>query len=101
MMAERVLLLEQAAVDLENGRDFYEKQRPGLWEYFAYSIIAYIESLWLSAGIHAIHYEAHRMLARRFPFAIYYNLKDGTACVLAVLDVRRDPTWVHSRMISR
>ena len=100
-MADRVLVLEQAAVDLENGRDFYEKQRPGLGGYFADSIIADIESLRLSAGIHSIHYGAHRMLAKRFPFAIYYNLNDGVASVIAVLDVRRDPSWVHNRMTSR
>ena len=101
MMAERVLVLEQAAVDLENGRDFYEKQLPGLGDYFTDSLIADIESLQLSAGIHSIHYGAHRMLAKRFPFAIYYNLKDGTACVIAVLDVRRDPTWLHGQMKNR
>jgi hypothetical protein len=101
MMVERVLVLEKAAVDLKNGFNFYEKQRPGLGEYFADSIIADIESLRLSAGIYAIHYGAHRMLAKRFPFAIYYNLKDGAAYVIAVLDVRRDPTWVHSRITHR
>jgi hypothetical protein len=100
MMAARVLVLEQAAVDLENGRDFYEKQSLGLGGYFTDSIIADIESLRLSAGIHSIHYGAHRMLAKRFPFAIYYNLNDEVASVIAVLDVRRDPSWVHNRMTS-
>lgn len=99
-MAEQVRVLAQAVADLEYGRDFYEKQRVGLGEYFTDSIIADIESLRLSAGIHAIHYGAHRMLSRRFPFAIYYNLKDGTASVIAVLDVRRDPTWIQRRVAS-
>ena len=101
MMAEQVLVLEQAATDLEHGREFYEMQRPGLGTYFVDSLIADIESIRLSAGIHSVHYGAHRLLAKHFPFAVYYNLYDGTATVIAVLDVRRNPTWVHSQMSRR
>ncbi len=101
MMAEQVLILEQAVRDLEAGRDFYERQRPGLGIYFVDSLVADIESLRLSAGIHSVHFGAHRLLAKHFPFAIYYNLQSRIASVIAVLDIRSNPTWVHSQMTKR
>jgi len=90
MMADEVLLLE--------GKDFYDRQRPRLGIYFFDSLISDIESLKIYAGIHSVHFGFHRMLSRRFPFAIYYNLSGSTAEVVAVLDMRRDPAWTKERL---
>ncbi len=48
-----ILVLEDAADDLELGRRFYESREPGVGDYFLQSILADIESLVLYAGIHA------------------------------------------------
>ena len=98
MTAEQVLILEEAADDLAEGFDFYESQKPLLGTYFFDSLISDIESLRLSAGIHSIHFGFHRMLANRFPFAIYYNLDGEIARVIAVLDMRRNPAWIRKRL---
>ncbi len=98
MMADEVLLLEAAAIDLFEGKDFYDRQRPRLGIYFFDSLISDIESLKIYAGIHSVHFGFHRMLSRRFPFAIYYNLSGSTAEVVAVLDMRRDPAWTKERL---
>ena len=34
---------------------------------------------------------AHQMLAKRFPYAIYYQLQGNKVTVIAVLDCRQDP----------
>ena len=101
MTANQVLVLEEAATDLAEGVDFYETQKPLLGTYFFDSLISDIESLKLSAGVHSIHFGFHRMLANRFPFAIYYNLNGNIARVTAVLDMRRSPAWVRGQLNQR
>ena len=98
MMAEQVLVLEEAATDLDEGTDFYEIQKAGLGAYFFDSLISDIESLVISAGVHALRFGHHRMLSRRFPFAIYYDFHANTVRVIAVLDMRRNPAWIRNRL---
>ncbi|MEM9216114.1 MAG: type II toxin-antitoxin system RelE/ParE family toxin [Cyanobacteria bacterium P01_F01_bin.150] len=87
-----------AIADLEEGFWFYEAQSTGLGDYFRDCLIADIDSLVFYGGIHQIVYGYHRMLSKRFPFAIYYELKGGVVTVIAVLDARRDPLWVRERL---
>ena len=101
MTANQVLVIEEAANDLAQGIDFYEKQKSGLGVYFFDSVISDIESLEISAGVHAIHFGFHRMLSKRFPFAIYYNLQSNTAQVVAVLDMRRNPAGIRGQLSQR
>jgi plasmid stabilization system protein ParE len=37
----------------------------------------------------------HRLLAKRFPYAIYYRVVGSEAIVHRVLDCRRDPKWIR------
>ncbi len=88
----RIEILESARDDLVSGMDFYERQRPGLGAYFLDSIAADIESLLLFSGVHPLHFEKyHRLLAKRFPFAIYYKTEGEVVRIYAVLDCRQDP----------
>jgi plasmid stabilization system protein ParE len=71
---------------------FYEKQGEGLGGYFFDSLFSDIDSLLLYAGIHPMVFGYHRMLAKRFPYAIYYRFEKETLVVVRrVLDLRRDP----------
>jgi hypothetical protein len=86
-------------LDLRSGHQFYEKQAPGLGGYFLDSLISDIDSLIVYAGIHPIYFESYyRMLSRRFPFAIYYRIQPDEILVYGVLDCRRKPAWVRSRL---
>jgi hypothetical protein len=40
----------------------------------------------------------HRLLARTFPFAIYYSVEGDQARIKAVLDCRRDPHWIKAKL---
>jgi hypothetical protein len=71
----RIEILDAAKQDFLDGFWFYEKQSEGVGRYFVDSLMADTESLLLYAGVHAKHFGYFRMLARRFPFAIYYSLK--------------------------
>jgi hypothetical protein len=81
----KVRVLRPAFEDLETGRGFYGRQDEGVGDYFFDSLFAEIDSLVLYAGIHPIRFGFHRLLAKRFPFAVYYR----------VIDCRRDPRWLR------
>lgn len=96
-----VVILEDAGADLESGAQFYESCATGVGDYFLDSILSDLDSLVLFAGVHAIHFGFHRMLSRRFPFGIYYEVEDELIYVYAILDVRRDPLWIRRRLRER
>jgi uncharacterized protein YuzE/plasmid stabilization system protein ParE len=70
---KKVIVLADAAEDIEAARDFYERQGAGVGEYCVDSLLTDIESLGLFTGIHPFHFGFHRMLASRSPFGIYYR----------------------------
>lgn len=93
-----VQITADAEADIRESFWFYEHQASGLGDYFRDGIIADIDSLSFVAGIHEIAFGFHRMLAHRFPFAIYYKLENDVVTVVAVLDARRDPSWTEKRL---
>ena len=95
----QVWIARSAETDLREGFVFYEKQQPGIGDYFLDSLFADIDALVLYAGIHIkFNGRLHRMLARRFPFAIYYELRSDVASVVAVLDCRQNPASITERL---
>ena len=94
----RVQVLEEATADLADGFRFYERQADGLGDYFLDSLWSDIQSLRLYGGMHAIHNGYHRLLSKRFPYAVYYRIEDGVVRVRAVLDCRRDPNWISEKL---
>jgi len=54
-MIREIIVLQEAAKDLEVGKLFYERQTEGIGQYFVDSIISDIESLRLFHGIHSLH----------------------------------------------
>ncbi len=94
----KVRLLRSAFEDLATGGHFYDSQEAGVGDYFFDSLFAEIDSLLLYAGVHPIWFGFHRMLARRFPYAVYYRVIAGEVVVFRVLDCRRDPRWIRTAL---
>lgn len=94
----KIRILDAAEQDLIDGHRFYERQLPGLGDYFLDSLFSDIESLHLFAGVHALHFGYYRLLAKRFPFAVYYTLTEDVVSVYAVLDCRQDPAWIREKL---
>ncbi len=94
-----IRILDEAEQDLLDGFHFYHAQQVGLGDYFLDSLFSDIDSLQLSAGMHEIHFGHHRLLSKRFPFAIYYLVTGKTTVdVLAVLDCRQHPAGLEDRL---
>ena len=87
----RVRILSSALADLRRGQKFYENQADGLGRNFYHTTFNDIESLERLGGIHSKRYGYHRMLVTGFPYAIYYEKREGEIIVFRVLDCREDP----------
>jgi len=95
----KIKILDQAEADLIEGFHFYETQQVGIGDYFLANLYADIESLRLYGGIHLKPYKNyHRLLSKRFPFAVFYTVKDKIVFIHAVVDCRRDPAWLRKRL---
>ena len=94
-----IRILDEAQQDLIDGFRFYEKQAPGLGNYFLDSLFSDIDSLQIYAAIHPLCAGYHRLLAKRFPFAVYYRIEKETVLVYAVLDCRRNPARLRERLL--
>ncbi len=96
----RIEILDKAEGDLVDGFRFYESHEAGLGAYFLDSLYSDIDSLAVYAGIHRVVYrQYHRLLSGRFPFAVFYTLHRDIVRVHAVVDCRRDPTWIRRHLI--
>ena len=94
----RIKILSAAEDDLEEGHQFYESQADGLGTYFLDTLYSDIDSLAYFAGMHRVVLGHHRLLSKRFPFAVYYRVADDEAIVFAVLDCRRNPSWIRKKL---
>ena len=98
----RIRILDEAEKDLEEGYRFYESKSVGLGSYFLDSLYSDIDSLLYFAGIHYVIFGYYRLLSKRFPFAVYYriiDIIDDVVLVYAVLDCRRNPSWIRERLL--
>lgn len=94
----RVRTLSLAEADLYDGFQFYDRKEPDVGSYFIESLFSDIESLRLYAGVHRKIFDYHRMLAKRFPFGIYYDVEGDEARVWRVLDCRKNPRWTREQL---
>ena len=87
----KIKILPSALEDLDRGRRFYARQGKSVGDYFLDSLFSDIDSLELYAGVHLKVFDFHRLLAKRFPYAVYYKV-DGDLCIVfRVLDSRQEP----------
>ena len=94
----KIEILDETQEDLIQGFHFYESREPGLGSYFIDCLFSDIDTLLVYAGIHQVVYDYHRCLSKRFPFAIYYSVEKQLVLVYAVLDCRRNPSWIRKRL---
>ena len=95
----KVQILREAKDDLIEGFSFYETQEQRAGDYFLTNLESDIESLALLGGIHSKpHGKFHRCLSKLFPFSIYYSLSGEDVLIRAVVDCRRKPAWIRSKI---
>ncbi|WP_404297375.1 type II toxin-antitoxin system RelE/ParE family toxin [Halomonas sp.] len=96
----RIEILQEAEQDLLAGFGFYERLEPGVGHYFLDALFADIDSLLLYAGVHQQVFGYYRLLAKRFPFAVYYQYDQEVVRIYAVLDNRQSPSRTVGRFFN-
>lgn len=87
----KVRILEPAKADLINGFHFYEDQEPGAGRYFLNNLYSDIEGLATTYGIHRQPFgDFHRAISKKFPYAIFYSVREYEIWVEAVIDCRKN-----------
>jgi len=99
MTVKSIQILTDALQDLNEGKAFYAKHEGSVGDYFWDSLLSDMDSLVVFAGIHSKKYGYYRMLSKRFPYAIYYDVNGDVASIIADLPMRRDPTWTILRWL--
>ena len=94
----RIKILDSAMQDLIQGYRFYEEQGPDLGSYFLDSLFSDIDSLLVCAGIHRTFFKKHRLLSKRFPFAVYYSIQNEVILIHAVFDSRQNPQTISRKL---
>ena len=89
---------ELAYEDLQKAKLFYDEQDTCLGDYFIDSMLVDLDSLRFYGGIHEKHFGYYKMLAKRFPFAVYYDIEEESVVVHAILDTRQDPNTTELRL---
>lgn len=95
---DSIVITQSAQDDLLAGFWFYEQQQSGLGSYFLSNLISDIDDLKITSGVHMSDKGVFRSLAKKFPYAIYYLWAERAVTLIAVLDTRRAPTWITSRL---
>lgn len=95
-MKWRLVIRPRAETDLHKAQDGYERQRAGLGTELLADIDATIQSLIRDPRHHPVYYRGfRRVLARRFPYKLFYRLEGNRIIVFRILHVRRD----HPRLL--
>ena len=91
-MIERVVIGRGAARDIAEARDWYDAQQPGIGKAFLDEIESALNRVSIGPDRYPIIVrDARRALIRRFPYAIYFRVRERTLRVLAVVHQHRDP----------
>ena len=95
-----IRISDAAKLDLLEGCQFYENQEENIGAYFLDSLYSDIDSLKLFAGIHRKKFGFYWMLAKTFPFSIYYEIEcRDIVLIQAVVDCRQNPKSIEQRLI--
>ena len=98
---KEVLILEEAVTDLKKSKEFYNRQDPGIGNYFINEILSEIQELESKNGVHLKQFNYFRKLSKKFPYAIYYYTANEKVFVIAILDLRQNPTDLSNTLSNR
>src|SRR5262245_57862901 len=98
-MAAKPIVDPQAFNDIDDGYDWYERQREGLGEEFLNALHAKIRAIQKTPAMHPIVHENYRRaLLQRFPYAIFYEYDKPNVIVYGVFPTSRDPNVWKNRL---
>jgi plasmid stabilization system protein ParE len=91
-MTYKIIVRPEAQREIQEAFDWYEERSEGLGAEFLRAADACLSGVQRNpAAYQMIHNEVHRALLRRFPYALFYLIREETIVVLACFHVKRSP----------
>ena len=91
-MSLEVRVRSRARTDIYEAANWYESQRKGLGGDFLDEIASTFARIFESPTLYPeIHRGIRRVVLRRFPFGVFYQLRTDVVVVIAVMHASRDP----------
>ena len=85
--------------DVVDAVDWYESQQPGLGTRFFEDLDRVLSRIEESRGqFPNVYRDAHRALLPRFPFGVFFKKYEDRTLVIAVADLRREPSQWQRRI---
>lgn len=98
-MAADFIIAPEVELDISEAYGWYEGHRSGLGEEFLSCVDACIQKIRRTPDVYAkVHEEYRRALVRRFPYAVFYEYKEGTVTLYCVFHTARDPEKWRQRL---
>jgi hypothetical protein len=97
MNCKKVKLLASAKKDLREGFRFYERQEFGVGTYFVNTLSSEAMALQFTGGVHLKRGNLFRVKSKKFPYWIYYAIRNSVVYVIIILDARRSPEVIRKR----
>lgn len=93
-MSLPIVLRPDAEDDLLEARDWYERRQAGLGDAFAEAVEVFFARIEAMPELYAVEFKGvRRGKLRRFPYVVYYRLREEKIEVIAVLHgARKSPT---------
>jgi len=101
-MTYTLRFLPQVEEDVLAAHAWYERKSPGVGEEFLRTFYACAAEIPRHPLLYRrIHRDFRRLLLRRFPYAIYFRIKNSEVIVFGVFHCARDPHRVKKRLRER
>ncbi len=98
-MAAELIIAAEAERDIAEAYAWYESRRTGLGEEFLSCVEACSEAIRRAPEMHVVVHENYRRaLARRFPYAVFYEYVEGRVTVYGVFHTSRNPNKWRQRI---
>ncbi|MES9814242.1 MAG: type II toxin-antitoxin system RelE/ParE family toxin [Candidatus Thiodiazotropha sp.] len=92
-MSYTLTIRKEAEFDIDEQFDYYEEKREGLGHDLLLCIEEALDKLQRNPLVYRkIHKELRRIPIRRFPYRIFYFVKNNNVIVTALFHARKDPT---------
>jgi plasmid stabilization system protein ParE len=97
----KLQILEFAALEIENGQEFYNLQQDKLGDSFKNDVRSAIDNIVASPKLYPeIDNNLRRCVLHRFPYTIFYAIDNDTIVILSVAHQRRKPYyWVEKESL--
>ena len=97
-MRSRVVLRPRAETDITEARNWYEERRPGLGREFLDVVQTVLATVGKRPEQYPVLYrDVRRALVPRFPYGIFYVVRERRVFVVACFHAKRDPALLADR----